>query len=170
MGLVKNVAGFLKSGQEYLLLDKVNGDEESYRDLIAGTREHRDRGDFRNTAAREVWEETGYRPSMDEIFMARPYIMRISPSYFHVRPFMVEVDEKPEIRISDEHEGYEWATEDALNEELDDSRFFNLRYVEEAADGNGKIDDPEYEIPSEVLNMKILESEEDIDKIIQSLG
>ncbi len=68
-----------------------------------------------NAAKRELFEETGIAverasqvESIGALYMQKPGLNYI----FHM--FRIRLDQKPEVRISDEHQGFQWAPFDEM--------------------------------------------------------
>jgi 8-oxo-dGTP pyrophosphatase MutT (NUDIX family) len=135
-------------------------------ELVAGSREPEDNS-FRDSFRRELYEETGIEVEESDVDGFRPFIMRWSHRYYHVQPFHIELDEMPEVILSDEHVGSEWYSADDMDV-LGEDRYFTFRYVEDAMKGREEFQD-ESDFPVlPVLDLRTAGTE-DMDKILDEL-
>lgn len=104
---VQVAACYLEIDNRLLLLQRPNGkfDPEKWG-VPAGKLENTETPE--NAAKRELWEETGISStqieSLGSLYIRKPGIDYI----YHL--FKVQIDHMPQVRLSDEHQSYTWAT------------------------------------------------------------
>jgi 8-oxo-dGTP pyrophosphatase MutT (NUDIX family) len=154
---------------QYLLL--LNGDEYNspVYDHASGSIKN---GESPPEAVlREFEEETGFTKDgiIENLVKGQPYRYVYGSGKKEIHPFLIEVEDDFWARVSDEHITHRWVEESGLEEEVEDgwlhpSRYFHLRYVEEAADIEEIDETPEVR-KNEIEDVEEVEGE--IDKIFE---
>lgn len=111
---VEVAACYLEIDHKLLLLQRAPGKLEAGKwGVPAGKLEINETSE--NAAKRELFEETGI--SFDDSFSIQTlkvlYIRKPEVDYtYHL--FKIQLDQKPKIHLSDEHQNYTWATQDDI--------------------------------------------------------